>query len=193
MEDTKQNNEEYEITSTWDDLVELRKEVVKDLIEQQALVNETVKQIQHLILKDNKLSVAVKGLLSSFTDIAEKVRQNMNFHMQLDENNNIIDYKKGPINTENDEMYDYIKISSNYISAKEQISHLLATAYLEIFTLVKANDDTLVSQEDLNKITDTYVESQKELLENIKGFTNGEESSSTAHDEATEDKSNDEQ
>lgn len=183
---TQQQEQEKESPSYWEDLMQLRKEAVNDLLEQQALVNETVKQIQHLILKDTKLSIAIKGLINSFTDIAEKVRQNMNYHIQMDENNNIVDYKKGIIDQSTDDMYDYIKIASNYLNAKEQIAHLMASAYLEIFTLVKANDGTLVNQEDINKITDTYVESTVEMLDKMKGMFNEQEQSESSAEPAEE-------
>lgn len=186
-QDPKQSKENI---GSWDDLMELRKEVVNNLFEQQALITETIKKIYPLITEDTKLTTAIKGLQASFTDIAEKVKTNMNFHIKMDENNNIIEYKKGIIDQETDDIYDYIQIATNYINAKEQIAHLTTTGFLEIFTLVKSKNSELVNTEDLDNIKMAYVDGQKELVKTLKGVCDDieqqPESSTTTVEEPAE-------
>lgn len=166
----------------WEELKLMFEETRNELIKQQMLVSETIKHVSALMEQDPKLCAAMHGLIKCFTDIAIKLKQNATYHMKIDENtNSIVEYKQGVIDEDDvDSTLAFTQIMTNYINAQEQITHIVSTGFLEVFTLIKANDDTLLSNEDLAKIPAAYEEGQKEILETMKGALQDAEQSTTS-------------
>lgn len=160
----------------WEELMELRKLTVDELVNNQSLLKSFTDLSNNSIKKDKALEEVLVGTFNSFTDIAEKVRINMGYHITMDEETKTFkDYKKGPVNMETEEFLEFAKIANNYIHAGEQISALTATCFSELLTILNKNND--FDQKEIDKIIKAHnfqVNKVNKEIEDIKkGGNNG--------------------
>lgn len=151
---------------TWESVMDMRKDCVDYLVQQQALLHSLTDRFQSTIKGNQKVNEVLLGTFKSYNDIANKIRENMEFHIQMDENNNIVDYKKGKVDIEDDDYLNYLNIASNYTFAQEQLAALSTTSFTELLTLL--NTDGAIDQNDIDKIATTYIENKIELLQETK-------------------------
>lgn len=127
----------------WEGLVQIRKDLVTNVIEQQALVLELAKKYEEILKKDTETSHALNGLMLTIQDLATNIAEITKEHQ--DDNGN---YFTG-IAEGDDAILDYLRIASTYISIEENLANLIATAYLDVFT--KLTTDTSIIN-DIKKI-----------------------------------------
>lgn len=151
--------------TTWDELMQLRKECSESLIQQQVLLKSLTDQFKETIDKNDEVKQILVGTFNSYNDIAEKVRKNMEFHMTINEKNEIVDYKKGKVDSSSEDYLDFLSVASNYIFAQEQIADLSARSFTELLTSL--NTDGSISQNDIDSITTTQLKGKIELAKTM--------------------------
>lgn len=148
----------------WEELLTIKDECVNSLLHQQMLLKSLMDKFPEKVNSDKKVKEIIEGTFKSFTDIANKIRQNMEFHMTIDEKNNIVDYKKGKVNPETEDYMDFLACSGNYIFAQEQIASISTSGFTELLTLL--NDGT-VTQNDIDSIKTEYLKGELEVVQSL--------------------------
>lgn len=140
----------------WEDLVEAKDMPVKALISQQLQLKALIEKHKEDITPE--LSQVIGGLSGTYTDVANAIRLTMDKHITMDENDVIVDYKKGEIEDGSEDFFTYLGIAREYITQAENIATYASTAFTDIFTQLKVYDaakfkDAMTkSSEDMNKI-----------------------------------------
>lgn len=140
----------------WEDLIEAKDMPVKALISQQLQLKALIEKHKDDITPE--LSQVIGGLSGTYTDVANAIRLTMDKHITMDENDVIVDYKKGAIKDGSDDFFAYLGIAREYISQAENIATYASTAFTDIFTQLKVYDAKKFkeamaeSSEDMNKI-----------------------------------------
>ena len=148
----------------WEELLEIKNECVSSLLHQQSLLKSLMDKFPEKVNSDVKVKQVLEGTFKSFTDIAQKVRQNMDYHMTIDENNNVVDYRKGVVDPNKEEYMDFIVCSGNYIFAQEQIASISTSGFTELLTLL---NDGSVKQNEIDAISTTYIGAQLNMVSTI--------------------------
>lgn len=157
------NDSEIDITienARWEHLVEEKNKAVDAMIANQGLITGLINQLKTKFDVLKPYNEVLIGLFKSFEDISNLLRQNMECHVNFDENNKMIDYKKGKVSSDNGEFADYLKIYGNYLFACEQIGDLTYKAYADIISLVRESDEF----HKLDNVTKNTVMSQIEEM-----------------------------
>lgn len=142
----------------WEELMDLRDMTVAALISQQTQLHALSIKHKEDISNNADLAKVIGGLALTYKDVADATRNTMNKHMELDDNNTILSYKKGIIKDGTDDFYTYINISREYISQAENIATYASTAFTDIFTQLKTYDmgkfeeEILKGKEEMTKI-----------------------------------------
>ena len=157
----------------WEDLMQLKDSSVEAILGQQHLTMALIESAKGIISQKPAIKEAVVGLLKSYTDITNIIAENMKNHITMDDEGIITDYKKGEIDINSDDYLEFIKISSNYIHAQEQVVNLSFTGYTEVLTLITEVDPTLVSQTQVDALSKEYVKGVKQTQKIMKGFVDG--------------------
>ena len=93
----------------WETLKDLMQETVGAMVSQQELIRALMDKAKDIFISNNKeseyqaLMIPVLGFFNSYKDIADKLRKNSELHITYNDDNTIIDYKKGEVSEENDE------------------------------------------------------------------------------------------
>ena len=140
------NNLKIEGELNWDGLISERTKVVTDIINQQALVLEMSIKFKEILLKDEKLTHAMNGLILSIQDLAENVAEVTNQHKD-----NEGKFYSG-VATGDDATLEYLRIASTYIAVEENLVNLITTAHVDIFSKLTTNNTILEAVKD-NKNT----------------------------------------
>lgn len=149
----KNTNEVDMENLTWDDLHELSTDTAKSLIGQQHILVALAEQYNEVLVKDEKLSMSVNGLMKSYLDLANDIK----------EINDELGERKGKLDNKNDdEYYAYLRIGSGYITTQEKIASLSGTGFLDIFASLKAADL------ELNNLATAILEGKQELVNIVK-------------------------
>lgn len=154
----------------WEDLLPLRKEALDFLISQQALLQEISTNHKEIIEEDNELKQSLVGIFKSFTDIAKVIRTNMDYHLQLDDDNNLKEQRSGEVTDE--EFPDYLHIASNYQFALEQLTAISASGFQELLTRINSKTNE-VDQKDIDNIGENYVKEVIKLNKDVKEQMDG--------------------
>lgn len=157
----------------WETLKDLMQETVGAMVSQQELIRALMDKAKDIFISNNKeseyqtLMIPVLGFFNSYKDIADKLRKNSELHITYNDDNAIIDYKKGEVSEENDDAYNYLSIASNYVHAQEQIADLSYKTYSEIIATLQEhitpNMKNNISDIDLSKITSEWNELKTEI------------------------------
>ena len=139
------NNIKVDGDLDWDGLVTERNNVVNDIINQQALVLEMSIKFKDILLKDEKLTHMMNGLMLSIQDLAENVAEITKSHKDANG-----EFFKG-ITKNDDETLEYLRIASTYIAIGENLANLIATAHVDIFSKLTTNKAILDSIEEAKK------------------------------------------
>ena len=189
-ENKEANNALKDEKSTWDSLYELKDDTVNVLIKQQELIKEFLNVATNELNKEGKkeaadsLLVVMNGVFKSLEDIATLLRNNMELHITFGDNNKIVDYRKGIVNEDGDDFFDYLSIANNYVFAQDQISDITYKAYTEIVAVTKANvspkvkkDIENIKLEEFEKEYIDYKENNAEIVQTAfeKAFENKKE------------------
>lgn len=140
----------------WEDLMEAKDLPVKALVSQQLQLKALIEKHKEDITPE--LSKVIGGLSGTYTDVANAIRLTMDKHITMDENDVIVDYKKGEIADGSEDFFTYLAIAREYLSQSENIATYASTAFTDIFTQLKVYDaakfkEAMVkSVEDMNKI-----------------------------------------
>jgi len=143
------NNIKVDGDLDWHGLVTERANVVNDIINQQALVLEMSIKFKDVLLKDEKLTHAMNGLMLSIQDLAENVAEITKSHKDANGK-----YFEG-IAKNDDEVLEYLRIASTYIAIGENLANLISTAHVDIFSRLTTNKAIL------NSINEAKAESDK--------------------------------
>ena len=149
----------------WEELLKLKDECVDYLVKQQMLLKELTSKFQETIKNNKEINSILLGTFNSYNDIAQKVRKNMEFHMTIDENNKVIDYKKGKVNPETDDYLNFINTAGNYAFALEQLAVLSANSFTELLTLL--NTDGSIDKNDIVSIQTTLLGEQIKVAQAV--------------------------
>lgn len=140
----------------WEDLMEAKDLPIKALVSQQLQLKALIEKHKEDITPE--LSKVIGGLSGTYTDVANAIRLTMDKHITMDENDVIVDYKKGAIKDGSDDFFAYLGIAREYLSQAENIATYASTAFTDIFTQLKVYDANkfkeamAASVEDMNKI-----------------------------------------
>lgn len=121
----------------WEQLIEEKNKTIDVMISSQGLIAGLVNSLEGKVEILDPYNEVLVGLFRSFEDISKLLRKNMECHVKFDNDNKIIDYKRGRIASDSDEFVDYLKISGNYVFAEEQISDLTYKAYGDIISKIR--------------------------------------------------------
>jgi len=125
---------EFEIDDelNWDGLPQFKKEVVQELLKQQAFILEWSKVYKKQLEANPATYKFVEGLMLSLKDLA----------MQLAELDGAINNRTGVVDNVDDKL-EYLNIATAYINIHESITSLVSNGYLEIISSLNLNVDKL--------------------------------------------------
>ena len=125
---------EFEIDDelNWDGLPQFKKEVVQELLKQQAFILELSKVYKKQLEANPSTYKFVEGLMLSLKDLA----------MQLAELDGAINNRTGVVDNVDDKL-EYLNIATAYINIQESITSLVSNGYLEIVSSLNLNVDKL--------------------------------------------------
>lgn len=158
----------------WEDLMELKDKTVQELFGQQALTQALINSAKEYFVKDPGIKDIIVGILNTYKDIATSIRANMEFHITMDEEGKIKDYKMGEVNINDDSYLDFLRITSNYINAQEQLAHISCTSYAELVTRLAMQDPSIkeeVSAEDFINIKEKGMKEIEKTMQGVKNAT----------------------
>lgn len=154
-----------DVTLKWEELLGARDMTVSAIVSQQTQLHALTIKHKDDLLNNPELSKVVAGLALTYKDVADACRATMDKHMTLDSDNKILDYKKGIVNQDSDEFFDFLNISREYISQAENVATYASVAFTDIFAQLKTYDMTKFQEE---------IELGKKEMEKIKlGAING--------------------
>lgn len=156
----------------WEDLMEVRQQLVKELIGNQAFLNTIVNSYMEYINKDKELKAKVIGIFKSLTDISKTIMEITKQHVTFKEDGTVEGYKKGIIDADDLDYLDYNTINSNYIAAGEQVINIVSFGYQEIVTSLNSKLKFL-SDDEVKSIQKVLEEEQVKLNKKILGATHG--------------------
>lgn len=162
--DMKMPKKTKQEVTKWEELITIKDECVNSLLHQQMLLKSLMDKFPEKVNSVKEVRETIEGTFKSLTDIAKKVRQNMEFHMTIDKDDNVVDYKKGIVDPETEDYMSFITCSGNYIFAQEQIAAISASGFTELLTLL---NDGSVKQEDIDSINTSYLGEQVSLINTI--------------------------
>lgn len=162
--DRKMPKKIAEQETKWEELLTIKDECVSSLLHQQMLLKSLMDRFPEKVNSDKKVKESLEGTFKSFTDIANKIRQNMEYHMTIGEDNKVIDYKKGVVDPETEDYMDFLACSGNYIFAQEQIASISTSGFTELLTLL---NDGSVKQDDIDSIKTAYLGQQIDLINTV--------------------------
>lgn len=151
--------------TTWDELMDLKDTCTKAIIEQEVFLKSLTDKFKNTIDKNKEAKEILKGTFLSYSDIATKIRKNMEYHITIDENNKIVDYKKGKVDPSGEDYLDFLAVAGNYLFAQEQIADLSARSFTELLTTL--NTDGTIDQNDIDAITTAHLGGKIELAQAI--------------------------
>lgn len=155
----------------WEDLMELKDKTVQELFGQQALTTALINSSKEYYAKDPGIKDIIVGILNTYKDIANSIRVNMDFHITMDEEGKITDYKMGEVNMNDDSYMDFLRITSNYIHAQEQLAHISCTSYAELVTRIAMQDPTIkehVSGEEFINVKEKGIKEIQKAMQGVK-------------------------
>lgn len=144
----------------WDGLIEMQAAIAKTMIEQQLFVLELSKKYKDALESDKSIFHAVSGLMLSIGDLAADLAGIQNLHK--------VDgaYRTGEIN-DIDGTMDYLRIASNYIAIEENLSNLMASAYLDIFSRLN------IAKTNIDELATTVIDGKQNIIDAHKEITDG--------------------
>lgn len=188
-------------TLYWEDLQELRSNILNTFVTQIATCSELINKYKNIVESNPDLGNKVRGLMLCYEDIAKKIRFNTEKHVtfgymisavnDLDyflnpvndpEYNQLIldnremfnkelDTRKGEVKPESDDFYKFINIQSNYISIGLELGSLVQQPLFNIMLDMGATNDVKEQFKELEKVA---IEGEKSVMEAMsKGFDNG--------------------
>jgi len=120
----------------WESLLNIREDLVKNIIQQQATILELVKRYEKELETDTETAKAIDGISLSIQDLAKNVAEITNKHKNADGS-----FKKGLIDND-DDMLEYLNYASTYVAIDENLANLLATAYIDVIS--RLTTDTIL-------------------------------------------------
>jgi len=116
----------------WDDLNAIFIELATDVQKQQTLILELAKQHENIINNDTSTYSMVSGLIKSIDDVATDI---VNIRKEHSINNVT---RTGPVDKNNtDDVMLNIELTSKYVTAREVLTNLTSTGFIDIFSKLK--------------------------------------------------------
>lgn len=158
--DVSVNDIEVDGDLYWEGLVDIRNDIVKEILTQQQLVLELSKKYEVALKKNPSTYAAVEGLMKSIQDLAADLPPLMQRHQV----NGV--FKTGDVKASGDidDTLEYLDIGSQYIAINENLSNLISTAYLDIFAKLSL---------PISDLAQTIKDGKVEVENTIKGAING--------------------
>ena len=133
---------------TWEMLEALKNDTAKNIIKQQIQIKEYINLYKDKIAKDNDLKETLIGLTNTIMDLVNDARLISLRHatevktVEKDgyETKVGITFKKGEVDENSDEYFDYLKTYQGYISINEKLAHIVSMAYIDIFSKLKSDE-----------------------------------------------------
>lgn len=188
-------------TLYWEDLQELRSNILNTFVTQIATCSELINKYKNIVESNPDLGNKVKGLMLCYEDIAKKIRFNTEKHVtfgyMISTVNNLdyflnpandaeynqlvldnremfnkeLDTRKGEVDPESDDFYKFINVQSNYISIGLELGSLVQQPLFNIMLDMGATNDVKEQFKELEKVA---IEGEKSVMETMsKGFDNG--------------------
>jgi hypothetical protein len=161
-------NENKNEKLNWQMLVDIKNEIGSDILKQQIQINEYVKLFKDKIDANPEIGVLIVGLHNTILDLVNTVRDFSILHSTstktLEDGTVVADgFRTGDIEDDSDDYFLFMKYYNGYISTREKLAHIVATAYMDIFSRLKSEEIV----KELGSIRDQGIEDIKKETEGV--------------------------
>lgn len=150
----------------WEEVAEMRKTTVEELISNQGFLNSLVTGFKPQIDKDKTLQEAIAGMFNSLSDIAKLVAETTKQHAEVNDKGEVVKLKTGVVSADSPEYLDYMTVQNNYLQIAQSVVNIVGLGYQEIVT--KINEQTHeLDDKEVKAIEDTSLKEQVKLLKKM--------------------------
>lgn len=161
------------VAMKWEDLYELRNVLIQDLGKQSMTIISFYDMVKDILNKDPSALSVYNGTLKAYKEISDEIYELSKYHVTLDDNNNVIDYKQGVISSDamQTEWMDYTRLYTTYTDIAAKLEDLTVTSTANVLTYIQSknvkdeNGNLLVTEETIDKINKVYIDGQKKLVD----------------------------
>lgn len=139
--------------SKWEDLLQMKERVSDEIKVQLATLSHMAKTASDKLESNPELKNEIRDVCKAYGDVATDLRATMEKHITF-KDNDVIDYKKGNIydtDKENDEVFEYIQISGEYLNQSGRVKGLLEHTLISIYPKLGAYDKDIEKFKDVEK------------------------------------------